>query len=208
MKLVVSLLFFLLSVLLANNSIAQEEFYRNKGGMTFNYGHSSNNVTGHFNTVGAGIMLKNGIAFGISNQPILDEVKPQIYLGYLSKHKDEDFYARCGVVLNYLSSPKAKIIGGGFNCSYILNAQKQFPTSINGVFGINHFSVKNNDDYRVLDDSQMVPTAGLIFNQAFFNNYSCTPYVGVGLGYQLSDQITSYLVSFGLNINFNGRKEE
>lgn len=187
-------------------SYAQEEFYRDKGGITLHYGHSYADVVGHFNSVGVGFLFKNGLALGVSNQPIADQVKPQLYLGYMSKPKTDNFYARANAQLSYISSSFARIIGGNFGLSYLLNGQKQFPSSLNGVFSINHIKLKKADSniYFTQADSEIVPAMGCAFNQAFFAHYTLTPFISIGVAHELKNNTTGFSLSMGININFNG----
>ncbi len=187
-------------------SYGQEEFYRDKGGMTLHYGHSYANEAGHFNSVGVGFLFKNGLALGVSNQPIADQVKPQLYLGYMTKPKTDNFYARANAQLSYISSSFARIVGVNLGLSYLLNGQKQFPSSLNGVFGINHVKLKEPESnfYFTATDSEMIPAVGIAFNQAFFAHHTLTPFISIGVGHELKNNTTGFSFSMGMNINFNG----
>jgi len=207
-KIILSSLVLMLSVHL----IAQEEFFRNKGGMSLLYGYSHNKELGDFNSLGMAFTFKGGFSIGVASLELADEIKPQLHLGFLSAHKDKRFYMRNSMQLTYVSGAYARVIGANLGLSYLLNGNKQFPSSLNGVLSLNHINYKDQVNnawhYSVTPQSEIVPVVGFAINQAFFAREVFTPYLGVGMGHDLNHNTSSLLLSFGINVNFNGKEKE
>ncbi len=186
---------------------AQQEFYRENGGLSITYGHANSNEVGRFNSVGLGFVFPGGFAMGVASQQIGEEVKPQLYIGYQSPYKPDKAYMRTNMQLAYTANSKANIFSGSCGLSYIFNATSQLPTSLNGAFGFHYISFKNKDDFGFGQSaSDVLPYLGASINQALFSNQLFSPVLGTGIGHDFQHRHTNYLLHLSININFSGQR--
>jgi len=190
--------------------MGQQEFYRDKGGMSLMYSSAHLQDGGTSGSYGASMSFKGGFTAAIASAEIGDETKPQVMAGFISKPTtSKPAYARSSVMVSYLSVGSANIVGVNTGLAYLINAQRQFPTSINGGLAINYI-FKNTDGGSFDNEasgSNLVPIANIAVTQALFNRSTLTPFLSTGLGYDLTNSQSFWMVGLGVNVNFNGKLE-
>ncbi|TRX71675.1 hypothetical protein [uncultured Carboxylicivirga sp.] len=193
---------------------AQEEFFRDRGGISLVYGQGITDDD-HFNAMGFSFVFKGGFSLGLTSQKVNEEVNPQVFIGYLSPYKERKYYSRTSIQLSYMSSSVVSVVGLNFGLSCIINATKHFPTSFNGGLSLNHVTYKSSATYYsgyggvsvMQDDTDFIPVIAFAINQAFFANQVLSPFVSLGIGYDLTNNSTVKSFLFGVNVNFNGKKK-
>ena len=158
------------------------------------------------NTLGLGFAFKPGITCSIATTQLDDETNPMISLGYISKHKEENSYSRVGISASYASSSLLKVWGFHGQISQLLHAQKNFPTSVDLSLSILNFSFNEQDNYLYEQPNQMVQVINFGVNQAFLAKGNVTPILGIGLNHEFNNSTTMFMISFGVNLNFDGKQ--
>ncbi len=187
------------------NAKAQEEFFKDMGGLSLAYGHSSVSEGSELNSFGASLVFNQGFTLGISSQQIGDETCPQFHAGFMRRWLDYDSFTRPFFYLSYVSSSYVSIISGNMGFSYLVNAQKKCPTSFSGIINLSNISYKDQYDNPYnssSSESEFVPVVGFVVNQALWANSIITPYVGLGIAYDLNYDNSSYSIALGINLNF------
>ncbi|MGQ1788393.1 MULTISPECIES: hypothetical protein [unclassified Saccharicrinis] len=204
-----ALLLFL--VLLSMDIIAQEEFFRDKGGLSLIYGLSNAEGSDSHNSVGASIAFRSGLIVGLSSQQIADETKPQFHFGFQRKPMRKDSYTRPGFIFSYVKGSGIRAIGSTLGLSFLINAQEQSPTSITGILGITSITIKEEHHgfpRNLSTHSETIPIIGIGLNQALGAQEAISPIIGVGIARDLNYGITSFSFSLGLNFSFNGKTSD
>jgi len=184
---------------------AQEQFFRERGGFSFLYG-SAYTQGENSNVFGFSAAFNPGIVLSIGSIELGEESNTMFSAGYLSKHKDLNRYVRGGLSLSYASSGRINIRGFSVQSSNMINAQKDYPTSIDFGVSIFHLSMKDKQKYGYTIPNELVPSVNVGLSQAFKANGNIAPILGVGLAHDLNQSITSFSFSLGFNLNFDGPK--
>ncbi len=196
--------FFAISlVLITVHVCAQEQFFRSKGGMSLFYASGLEKGDTTF-SVGIGFTFKPGISIGIASTQLGEQTKPLLMAGFYSQPKDLNRYIRGGATVSYSGSSFVTMWGLNGQISQMLNAQKNFPTSLDLGMSILNVSFKKQDNYLIDIQDEMLPVLSAGISQALAANGIVTPFFSIGISHELNHSITSYSFAIGLNLNFDG----
>lgn len=184
---------------------AQEEFLRPGGGMSLAYSHA-NSPEISTNAMGVNFTFKPGLSIGVASQQLGSETKPLFMAGFITDHKELNAYKRLGINVSYCGSNTVNSFGIHGSIAQLFNAQKNYPTSISLNFSAVNFVFKESSNYYFSEPAQLVPVVALALTQALAANSTLMPFLGIGLGHELKNNTSSFMLSIGLNLNFDGPK--
>lgn len=196
----ISVIFFILIVHLVSG---QEEFLRPKGGFSLAFSQAYSNDMSE-SSIGASLTFKPGLSIGIASQKLGNETTPLFMAGFISDHKEANSYIRGSVMLSYAGSSIISSFGVHVAIAQLINAQKGHPTSVSANLSVVNFSFKENSNSQFSEPSQLVPVVGLAITQGLLAGKTASPFLGLGLAHETKNNTTSFMLSLGLNLNFDG----
>ncbi len=189
-------LFAILILFISINSLfAQEEFFENQTGFSGTYLSIPD-----YNTSGGAFSFTfdSGVNFGFGHSDNVTTLSLGKYNNEQSNSLNSNFYY--GASYSFLNN--ANGLGLDFGLSIIIHKSRNFPTSLNGNFGINYYMLDNDDSFYSRSNEVILGYA-FYLRQAFFYKSGSYPHVALGYVGEASSNEKTFVFMLGFNLAFN-----
>ena len=185
-----------LIVLASIQLVGQQEFFKDKNGISAGYAPALGSGTPYDYALATGFYMKNGLAVEVGLQQVDVLSVPIVSVGYFIKQKDGKNLASPNFGLSYGYTEEYHLFALNFGVSSCFFREARFPFVLDGKISFQPYF--GNKEKHPLTVGYVV---GLGYTQALYRNKIAYPFVGVQYGYDLTDDISMGSLLVGMNIN-------
>jgi len=176
--------------------VGQQEFFKDKNGISTGYNHALGSGTPYDYALATGFYMKNGLAVEVGLQQLDVLSVPVVSVGYFIKQKDGKNLASPNFGLSYGYTEEYHLFALNIGVSSCFFREARFPFVLDGKISFQPYF--GNKEKQPLTVGYVL---GLGYTQALYRNKIAYPFVGVQYGYGLTDDISMGSLLVGMNIN-------
>jgi len=193
--------FTLIFIIATLRLFGQDEFLSDKNGLLFGYQHGVGYYAPLDYDLGTGFHLKNGLSVGFGFQQLEELSIPICSIGYLGKQKQGKNIVSPGVGLTYGYTEDYHLFALNIEVYRCLYPESGFPFVLSGLF-----SLESGWDIKKEQFLNLAPLVRLNYYQAFFQNKTVYPLIGISGIYALNEQIGFMTILAGLNVKLGSNE--